>query len=232
MEQIGLYYYVARWYDPVTAHFSQADTVVPYPTNPVSWDRFSYALNSPIRLNDPSGHGPVCEDSYYGCTRKQYFNVSLINGSLQYWKWAIKAQFDIILRDGTDYDKTVDNNDGTKTITHYKGRQWDLANARIAGTALAKTASIQIGVGSTRGTTLSLYYHSSGAGHYSGWTSGANIDFYTSTVIPYQNFYHEYGHLIDNMSGNLYSQSLGANAHYASNAKIYLWGEAGLIILT
>jgi RHS repeat-associated protein len=57
--ELGLYYYVARWYDPQTAHFTQADTVVPNAGDAASYDRYTYVRNNPVRYNDPSGH-TVC----------------------------------------------------------------------------------------------------------------------------------------------------------------------------
>ncbi len=59
--ELGLYYYVARWYDPAIAHFAQADTIVPSPGKPVAWDRYGYVAYNPIRYMDPSGHR-FCED--------------------------------------------------------------------------------------------------------------------------------------------------------------------------
>ena len=53
---IGLYYYVARFYDPVIAHFVQADTIVPGAGNPSAYDRYSYVINNPILFIDPTGH--------------------------------------------------------------------------------------------------------------------------------------------------------------------------------
>ena len=53
---IGLYYYVARFYDPVIAHFVQADTIVPGAGNSAAYDRYSYVFNNPILFIDPSGH--------------------------------------------------------------------------------------------------------------------------------------------------------------------------------
>jgi RHS repeat-associated protein len=52
----GLMFYVARWYDPVLGRFAQADTIVPGAGKPLAWDRYAYALNSPIRYTDPTGH--------------------------------------------------------------------------------------------------------------------------------------------------------------------------------
>ena len=64
---IGLYYYVARFYDPVITHFVQADTIVPGAGNPAAYDRYAYVQNDPIRLNDPSGHDPSCLNTSAWC---------------------------------------------------------------------------------------------------------------------------------------------------------------------
>ena len=53
---IGLYFYNARYYDPVLGRFVQADTIVPQPGNPGSLNRYSYTQNNPLRYTDPSGH--------------------------------------------------------------------------------------------------------------------------------------------------------------------------------
>jgi RHS repeat-associated protein len=54
--ELGLDYYVARWYDPMIGHFAQADTLIPEPGKASAFDRYSYTLNNPIRFIDPSGH--------------------------------------------------------------------------------------------------------------------------------------------------------------------------------
>jgi hypothetical protein len=48
--------YKARFYDPYINRFIQPDTLVPNPTNPQSWNRYSYVNNSPINYSDPTGH--------------------------------------------------------------------------------------------------------------------------------------------------------------------------------
>jgi RHS repeat-associated protein len=51
----GLYYYGARWYDPLIGRFIQADTIVPNPGNPQALNRYSYVYNNPLRYTDPTG---------------------------------------------------------------------------------------------------------------------------------------------------------------------------------
>lgn len=53
---IGLYYYGARWYDPLVGRFLQPDTLVPDPANPQALNRYAYSINNPLRYIDPSGH--------------------------------------------------------------------------------------------------------------------------------------------------------------------------------
>ena len=54
----GLYFYKARWCDPALSRWSQPDTVVPSPENPLDWDRYSYTRNNPLKYTDPDGHFP------------------------------------------------------------------------------------------------------------------------------------------------------------------------------
>ena len=55
--EVGLYYYVARWYDPAIGRFVQADSVVPVATQgTLAWDRYAYVNNNPIKYTDSTGH--------------------------------------------------------------------------------------------------------------------------------------------------------------------------------
>lgn len=56
----GLYYYRARYYDPLIGRFIQADSIVPNAGDPASFDRYAYVRNSPVNFVDPSGHNPRC----------------------------------------------------------------------------------------------------------------------------------------------------------------------------
>jgi len=44
----------ARWYDPLTGRFAQADSIVPGGVQGL--DRYAYVRNSPLNFTDPSGH--------------------------------------------------------------------------------------------------------------------------------------------------------------------------------
>ena len=55
LDETGLYYYNARYYDPTIGRFISADTVVPNPGNPQCFNRYSYCLNNPLKYVDPSG---------------------------------------------------------------------------------------------------------------------------------------------------------------------------------
>ncbi|WP_420628130.1 RHS repeat-associated core domain-containing protein [Candidatus Leptofilum sp.] len=65
---IGLIYMNARFYVPTLNRFASADTIVPDPANPQSFNRFSYAYNNPINYSDPSGHNPVCNSDGSICS--------------------------------------------------------------------------------------------------------------------------------------------------------------------
>ena len=54
--EIGLYFYQARYYDGALGRFIQADSIVPSPQEPQSYNRYAYTLNNPLKYTDPTGH--------------------------------------------------------------------------------------------------------------------------------------------------------------------------------
>jgi RHS repeat-associated protein len=54
--ETGLYYYNARYYNPILGRFISPDTIVPNPANPQDLNRYSYVGNNPLNYTDPSGH--------------------------------------------------------------------------------------------------------------------------------------------------------------------------------
>ena len=54
--QLSIYFYGARWYDPALSRFLSPDSIIPGAGNSQAWDKFAYALNSPVNFIDPTGH--------------------------------------------------------------------------------------------------------------------------------------------------------------------------------
>ena len=52
----GLYFYEARYYDPVLGRFISPDTFVQAATDLQTLNRYAYARNNPLRYNDPTGN--------------------------------------------------------------------------------------------------------------------------------------------------------------------------------
>ena len=50
----------ARYYVPGVGRFASADSLVPAPASPQSFNRYSYVYNNPLNATDPSGHCPWC----------------------------------------------------------------------------------------------------------------------------------------------------------------------------
>ncbi|RHX83638.1 hypothetical protein DLM75_23775 [Leptospira stimsonii] len=53
--ETGLYYYKARYYDPLIGRFTQADSVFDT-SRPMAMDLYMYTEGNPVRWRDPSGH--------------------------------------------------------------------------------------------------------------------------------------------------------------------------------
>jgi RHS repeat-associated protein len=95
--ELGLYYYVARWYDPQIGHFVQADTVVQNSYVPSAYDRYSYVSNNPINNSDPTGHICIEKDSPDQCTKywtdyglawgRKLGKVTVSNNDYYYGSW-------------------------------------------------------------------------------------------------------------------------------------------------
>jgi len=64
---LGIYFFVARWFDPSLGRFLSPDTIVPTSTQGTqAWDRYAFVNNNPVRYNDPTGHELHDMCDYYG----------------------------------------------------------------------------------------------------------------------------------------------------------------------
>ncbi|AKG53329.1 hypothetical protein DGWBC_0653 [Dehalogenimonas sp. WBC-2] len=68
LDSTGLYYYNARYYDPIIGRFISADTLVQNFTNPQTLNRYSYTSNNPLKYVDPTGRYWISDDGGGGTT--------------------------------------------------------------------------------------------------------------------------------------------------------------------
>jgi RHS repeat-associated protein len=212
---IGLYFYNARWSpgrapgtgDPAAGRFIQADTIVPGGVQGL--DRYAYSYNNPVKYIDPSGHEICNIDGNCGEERAEYTLGMDKLDQEKYWMDMVETTFGVNLE-----------------INPKKA--WGSVNLRTLYYGLSKMAyvlgqSLQI----FEGITLSIAEHIStdGISRYGGSTDGTHSTFNTTgtDTLYTQNIYHEFGHLINNMSGSSYEAALGAQAYYDSG-KNYIFG--------
>ncbi|MBX3058575.1 MAG: hypothetical protein KF770_19090 [Anaerolineae bacterium] len=99
-DDIGLVYMQARWHLPGLARFISADTIIPNPANPQSYNRYSYVLNRALNFTDPTGHRPSdgCDD-YEGCSAPAENLWQDTDGQYYSYDPKLARKF----RDGADY---------------------------------------------------------------------------------------------------------------------------------
>ena len=70
--EIGLVYMNARYYVPAIGRFASADTIVPNPAEPQSFNRYAYTLNNPLRYTDPTGHCAQDDNACWELAEEMY----------------------------------------------------------------------------------------------------------------------------------------------------------------
>jgi RHS repeat-associated protein len=88
IDSLGLVNLNARVYDPQIGRFMTADSMVPYPLDGQSYNRFSYVENNPLAFIDPSGHADLCSEDGPGACKTLvtgYTNTACFGCSGQGW---------------------------------------------------------------------------------------------------------------------------------------------------
>ncbi|MBL1131640.1 MAG: hypothetical protein D8M54_24545, partial [Chloroflexi bacterium] len=101
-DDIGLVYMQARWYLPGLGRFASADSIIPNPANPQSYNRYSYVLNRALNFTDPTGHietpftegGSSGDDDLDRVEKWQRWNA--LTGELTAWPASIASQATVV----------------------------------------------------------------------------------------------------------------------------------------
>ena len=55
LDEMGVIHMNGRIYDPLIGRFMSADPIIQAPGNLQNYNRYSYVMNNPLNLTDPSG---------------------------------------------------------------------------------------------------------------------------------------------------------------------------------
>jgi len=130
LDDTGLYYYGARYYDPLIGRFISADTIVPDSKNPQALNRYSYCINNPLSCIDPSGRDYIFVCGSGGKPRDWNAMITALNitnetvlivyenpqGPTFGYPWEIGDQVSALEKALTNYDLT-----DIKIIGHSEG---------------------------------------------------------------------------------------------------------------
>jgi RHS repeat-associated protein len=147
-DNVDLYFYQSRWYDPVVGRFIQPDSIVPEPGNPQALNRYSYVLNNPLRYVDPSGFDPLdaeWEQNFYNehgyrptdDDRRDWLFSLLFPGSGPNGTWTA-GDWELYGSGWTEYPdpdtgELIRYNRFFKQHREASGKEWVWPNARPAG---------------------------------------------------------------------------------------------------
>ncbi|CAA0099218.1 tRNA3(Ser)-specific nuclease WapA [Halioglobus japonicus] len=165
MTGVGLIHMNGRVYDPLIGRFLSPDPYIPAPTNTQSFDRYSYVMNNPLSLNDPSGFTPC--DSHGG--QSYPGRVSCIgnfggsSSGQQTGTSRIEVNYD-------NYGIPIEPDDFQGDFDEYRGSLFSVES-------ISQTGYIKSGGGTLISPQFTTHYV--GGNVFSGWSvqSTANVGF-------------------------------------------------------
>ena len=199
MQEGGIYFYNARYYDPAIGRFMQAGTIVPMATQGTqAFDRYAYVNNNPLRYTDPSGN-KACDD-YYG------YNCGVYNASTINYKQLVKNLYGVVFNPKTPFneEQTKIVYDSLKLMSDSVLNNYGLTGSRWVKETFEGTM-VSLGGWATKlfpGNSVTLSDEIQLASDLSSQ--------HTSVII------HEFGHVLDNRSskngyGTYFEQSLSSD---------------------
>ena len=100
--ELGIYYYNARWYDPYITQFSQPDPIIPDPYNPLDWNRYQYTRSNPLKFIDPTGYSQECAIGEYGCSAGKLSPIGKIKLYKEYRHITFKEKLEELTEEQID----------------------------------------------------------------------------------------------------------------------------------
>jgi RHS repeat-associated protein len=189
---LGLIYMNARFYIPALHRFASADTIVPDPTNPQQYNRYTYVLNNPLRFSDPTGHCAGYSSSILG-TSDDY--------DQECWDF---LENEFCSYSGSDICGSGNN---WRRWLYYKGwgrfgSAWNTGELQILSEALAEVITALENVDfDWRGTAMNnVKFRRVDRGEAGFFTVWGNIQLGSGGVNK-RTIYHELGHAISNRFG-------------------------------
>jgi len=191
--EIGLYYYVARFYDPQLARFISADTIVPEAGNTNAYDRYAYGYNNPSRYTDPSGH-KTCDGAGVTDDDCEISKSDIIASIFVSYHWNVvgdwtKKELFSLLDAGIAIENKI------STLTDGNGRGWMLQ--QLGDTSFQQNNLVQ----KTVMGILNIFNPAGIAGVVPGVGKGQSIFLDNSGINP-GTMVHELGHVLDNNTGS------------------------------
>ncbi|MBM2834876.1 MAG: repeat protein [Candidatus Brocadiaceae bacterium] len=173
--ETGLYYYGARYYNPLLGRFISADTIVGNPGDPQDLNKYTYAGNNPLLYTDPTGHFKF--SSFFKNYGGTIASVAFTFAGMPYVGAFAGSAINTALNDGSIGDFAIGL--GVGMASGYAGGSISGSIARSAGMNLAgiETALLRGGLsGSIAGAgTSAIYGGNIGKGALRGAFGGAAV---------------------------------------------------------
>ncbi len=190
LDDTGLYYYGARYYDAALGRFITADSIVPGDgAAPQALNRYSYCLNNPMIYTDPSGHSPENNNGVGNAWKDSATSDSY------FWKWDMPgavSPFDKPERDKNFKGLGMTILRGVVTYDLFTDFKWDNFREflRKPGVSIGKSINYFYAASPLPGNELSRYLLYG----WSTWSMWAEYKQLDKSMLKYS----EWGYLLRN----------------------------------